>query len=79
VPVALTEKVTDSPTDFVALAGWLKIEGGVSTVSVAGADVTDPHELFTTTSYEAASPVATELMVYELELAPVMPDPFFRH
>jgi hypothetical protein len=50
VPVALTEKVTDSPTNFVWLSGWVEIEGAVLTVRVAGADVTDPHELLTTTS-----------------------------
>ena len=86
MPLAVTEKVTDSPVHFVALTGLLLIEGGVLIVNVAVVDGTgEPHVALTTTSYEPASPVPTGLIVKVAVVAPeILPPsvrftPPFRH
>jgi hypothetical protein len=51
VPVAATEKFTESPTFLVAPEGWPVIVGGLLTVSVAAREVTgEPHSPLTTQS-----------------------------
>jgi hypothetical protein len=51
VPVAVTEKVTESPTHLVALTGLALIEGRGFTVSVAAVEFeTHPLEVVTTQS-----------------------------
>jgi len=50
-PLAVTEKVTDSPVHFVASEGPTEIDGGVLTVSVAGFDSKEPPEFVHTARY----------------------------
>ena len=49
VPPATTEKSALFPMMTVRLCGWLVMDGGTSTVSVATRLVVEPKELLTTT------------------------------
>src|SRR5262249_48131985 len=54
-------------------------DGPLFTVRATAVLVDEPQELVATQSYEAASPVATGLMVSVAEVAPGMLTVFFRH
>jgi hypothetical protein len=52
---------------------------GSTTVKIAATEVAEPHVLLTTTSYEPASVIATEAIVWLLLVAPEMLLPSLRH
>ena len=78
-PVATTVKVVDLPGQAEREEGWVVMVGAAEIVRVAAALVTVPQLLVTTQSYDAASEAATEAMVKEAAVAPVMLTPALRH
>jgi hypothetical protein len=79
VPPAVTLKVADVPAHTENNEGCVVIDGGRFTVSVATDDVTLPHGLVTTQSYEPASPDWAHGIVYVADVAPEMLAPPLRH
>ena len=78
-PVATTVKVVDLPGQAEREEGWVVMVGAAEIVRVAAALVTVPQLLVTTQSYDAASEAATEAMVKEAAVAPLMLTLALRH
>ena len=83
LPLAATVKLTDWPTVIVASRGWVVMAGSgplEDTVNVALLDRTEPAEFETVTENVAPlSEAVTVGVVYEVPVAPVMSELFFRH
>ena len=83
MPVALTLKVAVCPAVTVWVAGCVVMDGATAaafTVKIALPLVALPAELvITTEKVDPLSAVVVAGVVYELDVAPVMFAPFFRH